>query len=132
MFTDLVDSIRQGELPDHSLLAKRFHVALTKKLAVVKLPPAFWTADPKINPRTDHLLWAAILLDDNEGYDLVQSIIATEIVEKTNSRDLETELREKTRELLDSLYTTAPSSKFRDILINKTQKILFRDSRKSV
>ena len=63
---------------DLEQLKKRFDPAMTKKLAVIKLPPSFWMQDPKINPRADHLLWAALLLDDPDRAALAFSAMAVE------------------------------------------------------
>ena len=67
---------------DLEQLKKRFDLAMTKKLAVIKLPPSFWMQDPKINPRADHLLWAALLLDDPERAALAFSAMAVEHEER--------------------------------------------------
>ena len=67
---------------DFDQLRKRFDPAMTKKLAVIKLPPSFWMQDPKINPRADHLLWAALLLDDPERAALAFSAMAVEHEER--------------------------------------------------
>ncbi len=55
---------------------------MTKKLAVIKLPPSFWMQDPKINPRADHLFWAALLLDDRQRAGLALSAMAVEYEER--------------------------------------------------
>ena len=67
---------------DLEQLKKRFDLAMTKKLAVIKLPPSFWMQDPKINPRADHLLWAALLLDDPDRAALAFSAMAVEHAEQ--------------------------------------------------
>lgn len=123
MFTDMTALIGQGKLPDRSLLAKKFHAALTKKFAVVGLPPAFRMTDPKINPRADHLLWAAILLEDREGYDLVVSLIAAELAEKTGNHDPKMAQQQKISAIIRSLYKMAPSRRFREQLMDKVRKI---------
>ncbi len=82
MFAELMTALARGGQPDPVRLRQWFRVALTKKMAVVRLPPAFWMQDPKINPRVDHLLWAALLLDDREGVEMVSAIIAVELAEQ--------------------------------------------------
>ena len=72
---------------DLEQLKKRFDLAMTKKLAVIKLPPSFWMQDPKINPRADHLLWAALLLDDPERAALAFSAMAVEYDERSGKHD---------------------------------------------
>ncbi len=88
MFTDIFIALKQGEFPDLELLQRRFDLAMTKKLGVVKLPPAFWMQDPKINPRADHLLQAALLLDDRERCDLAVSVLAVEHQEQHSDQSL--------------------------------------------
>lgn len=86
MFTDLFQEISRGNMPDPDQLRRLFDIAMTKKLGVVKLPPSFWMQDPKINPRTDHLLWAALLLEDAERLALVFSALAVEHDERQKRR----------------------------------------------
>lgn len=86
MFGQIIAGLRNGTLPDHNLLRKRFDAALIKKMGVIKTPYSFWPADPKINPPAKHLLWAAILLHDQDSYCIVEAIITTEIEEKFNAR----------------------------------------------
>ncbi len=78
MFTEFFDEIGRGNTVDPDRLKRLFDIAMTKKLGVVKLPPSFWMQDPKINPRVDHLLWAALLLDDGERLSLAVSALAVE------------------------------------------------------
>ena len=78
MFSRIFDKpIVGGEL-DPDRLERLFDLAMTKKLAVIKLPPSFWMADPKINPRADHLYWTALLLGDTERAALAVSALAVE------------------------------------------------------
>ena len=88
MFTNIFAALEQGKLPDSELLQRLFDLAMTKKLGVVKLPPAFWMQDPKINPRADHLLQAALLLEDRERCDLAVSVLAVEHAEKKQDETL--------------------------------------------
>ena len=78
MFAEMVAQLERGEQPDPILLRGRLRAALTKKLALVQQPRTYWESDPKRNPRSDHLLWAALILDDTELIGLVQGIIAQE------------------------------------------------------
>ena len=47
------------------------------------MPAAFWMNDPKINPRSDHLFWAALLTLDRQRIERSLAVIAAEITEKS-------------------------------------------------
>ena len=106
MFTQIFAALEQGEVPDPELLQRRFDLAMTKKLGVVKLPPAFWMRDPKINPRADHLLQAALLLGDRERCDLAVSVLAVENAEQKNVLALDQVVRKIVVDLIDILPLT--------------------------
>ena len=78
----MVSSLKKGEVTDLNILRKRFDTALVKKIAVISTPYSFWTSDPKINPPTKELIWAAILLHSSDNYKLLSGIFATETNEK--------------------------------------------------
>jgi len=99
MFAKIFSELTRGERVDSDLLKRRFDVAMTKKLGVVKLPPSFWMQDPKINPRTDHLLWAALLLNDPDRVALAFSALAVEHDEQQKKQAVEA--RESMGEVLD-------------------------------
>lgn len=86
MFSEMVRDIEQGILPDVGLLRGRCHAAVTKKLALVRLPPAYWERDPKRNPDTGHLLWAILLLQDPDLLEVVKGVILIEQAEGKGSR----------------------------------------------
>jgi len=103
MFTENFVKLKQGKIPDLKLLQRRFDLAMTKKLGVVKLPPAFWMQDSKINPRADHLLQAALLLGDRERCDLAVSVLAVEHQEQHNDQFLQKVVQQTAAELIDML-----------------------------
>lgn len=78
MFDEMLAGLEQGRWPDLDMLVRRFDVAMTKKLGVVRLPPAFWMRDSKINPVAVHLVWAAFVLGDRQRCDLALSALAVE------------------------------------------------------
>jgi len=86
MFSQFFNHTLNTGTIDHDQLKKRFDLAMTKKLAVIKLPPSFWMQDPKINPRADHLFWAALLLDDQERASLALSALAVEHEEQQKKK----------------------------------------------
>ena len=104
MFTQIFAALEQGEALDFELLQRHFDLAMTKKLGVVKLPPAFWMQDSKINPRADHLLQAALLLGDRERCDLAVSVLALEISEQKTDQTL----RQIVQGLIESLSAAVP------------------------
>lgn len=81
MFSEMIAVIHNKGVPEPDTLQKRYDFAMTKKMGIVKLPSAFWMQDPKINPRSDHLFWAALLLKDRSRIDLALSVIALELAE---------------------------------------------------
>ena len=122
MFAEMVAELKNGVLPEGGLLRKRFDRALVKKLAVIKTPPSFWTADKKINPGAKELLWAAILLEDRDNRMLVEGIIATEIEEKRKASGqamAPVPAPALTVLFIDELLQLAPSEEFRRVLKQK-------------
>ena len=57
-------------------------------MGVIRTPYSFWPGDTKINPPAKQLLWAAILLQDDENYKVVEAIISTELEEKMRAKGL--------------------------------------------
>ena len=104
MFTQIFAALEQGEAPDVELLQRHFDLAMTKKIGVVKLPPAFWMQDSKINPRADHLLQAALLLGDRERCDLAVSVLAVEIAEQKTGQTL----KQSVLGIIESLSAVVP------------------------
>ena len=86
MFIQMVSDLQSGKLPDNIFLRKRFEAALIKKMGVIRTPYSFWPGDTKINPLSKHLLWAAILLQDNPNSKVIEAIITTELEEKQRAK----------------------------------------------
>jgi len=106
MFQQVFTALEQGEQIDLDLLARHFDLAMTKKLGVIKLPPAFWMQDTKINPRADHLLQVALLLGDRERCDMAVSVLAVETAEQKNGQALDQVISS----ILADLLTRVPSA----------------------
>ena len=108
MFDEMLAGLGQGRWPDLDMLVRRFDVAMTKKLGVVRLPPAFWMSDPKINPNTNHLVWASFVLGDRQRCDLALSALAVEEqVRRATDFDLDDALHRLLAELLALVPDTA-------------------------
>jgi len=104
MFSEMVSDLSRGKLPEPVSLRKRFDAAITKKLGIVRLPRTFWMNDPKINPRSDHLFWAALLLKDRQRIDLVLAVIAAEIAEEGQADSTQDLLATRVSALLDLFF----------------------------
>ncbi|OQX17543.1 MAG: hypothetical protein BWK76_10435 [Desulfobulbaceae bacterium A2] len=112
MFSAMLETLRQGELPDRSLLARRFNAAVTKKMAVVALPPTLWPGDPKINPPAEQLYWAALALGDPSGRETATAILAAELAARRRlaGEELHRELDTLQARLHDEFLALAPSA----------------------
>lgn len=131
MFEEMVSLLKQGRIIDLDLLRKRFDRALVKKIGVINTPYSFWTSDPKINPRTKELIWAAILLEDNKNFMLLLDIAATEANEKKRASSHSAGIAgsEKIASLIGAetvkeLAELAPTEEFRQILQQKVDNTL--------
>ena len=78
MFAEMIGQLKKGELPAQGSIRARLDAAITKKLGILKTPYLCWSSDPKINPVTKHLFWAAVLLGDREKISLVEGIAMAE------------------------------------------------------
>ena len=130
MFEEMVSLLKQGKSPQTNLLRKRFERALVKKIGVINTPYSLWTSDPKINPRTKELLWAAILLEDKKNFRLLIDIAAVEAKEKKRASGKSDEFTltdENSRligdEFIKALLKLAPTEEFRIQLQQKVDKI---------
>ena len=131
MFEEMVSLLKQGKFPQPDLLRKRFDRALVKKIGVVNTPYSFWTSDPKINPRTKELLWAAILLEDGENFRLLIGIAATEAKEKKRASGHSAEIADTAKnarligdEFIKEFIELAPTEGFRIQLQQKIDNTL--------
>lgn len=77
----MLKTLTAGQLPEPRELEKRLSIALVKKMGILKQPYLIRPQDPKINPPAEHLLWAAVLLEDNEKFSLAADILYTEKLE---------------------------------------------------
>lgn len=124
MFDEMVSLLKEAKLPPKDILKKRFDAALTKKMAILKMPHTFWQGDKKINPSIEHLLWATILLEDKENFRLVEGLALAEVYEKSKAKKDSTQLastEETINQYLNNLLELAPDESFREILSQKVR-----------
>ncbi|MBU0960841.1 MAG: hypothetical protein KKH60_04885 [Proteobacteria bacterium] len=114
MFSEMVRDIERGIFPDTGLLRGRCHAAVTKKLALIRLPPAYWEKDPKRNPDTRHLMWAILLLHDPDLFEVVKGII---LMEQAEGEGISAEAFFKKG--LDELLSLAPDHHFKELLLKQ-------------
>jgi hypothetical protein len=121
MFSKMIQLLKRGEMPSAEELQTRLKPAMIKKSGVMQQPRSCWSNDPKINPDAGHMLWAAILLEDQE---LISMATAMLFVEQGGELDVLTPA--KARELLlgksSDLLALAPTSKFKCLLAEKINK----------
>ncbi|MBC8316889.1 MAG: hypothetical protein H8E41_03220 [Desulfobulbaceae bacterium] len=86
MFSEMINDLKNGCLPEPTPLKKRLRFAFTKKLGIIKQPYLLWPPDPKQNPPATHLLWAAIILEDADSIALATDILIQERHEKMAAR----------------------------------------------
>ena len=134
MFDQMVSELKSGIIPESSLLRRRFEAALVKKIGVIRTPYSFWPADRKINPSAKELLWAVILLNDMENFNVIEAVITTELEEKQKAKGVPENfdaLSVKAKELLQEYITAfvelAPTESMRFQLEQKSRKFLCRD-----
>ena len=130
MFNQMVSDLELGILPEEYPLRKRFEAAIIKKMGVIRTPYSFWPADRKINPSTKELLWASVLLNDQENYRMIEAFISTELEEKLRARGLQnssndlTHMAEQTlQDYIAEFLGLAPSETFKKILQQKVAAI---------
>ena len=130
MFNQMVSDLKLGILPEEYPLRKRFEAAIIKKMGVIRTPYSFWPADRKINPSTKELLWASVLLNDQENYRMIEAFISTELEEKLRARGLQnsgndlTHMAKQTlQDYIAEFLGLAPSETFKKILQQKVAAI---------
>lgn len=126
----MVSELRNGQLPDDTILRKRFEAALVKKMAVIRTPYSLWPGDPKINPPAKQLLWAAILLQDQENFYVVAAIISAELEEKLrakgqtgNQHDRAAQFQQLLDDYLQEFIGLGPEGNFREMLNQKVHEL---------
>ena len=131
MFEQMVADLKKGNLPGDNALRQRFAAALVKKMGVIRTPYSFWPADAKINPPAKQLLWAAILLQDQENFHVVAAIIGTELEEKLRAKGQAATIEaihgkagQTIHEYLDEFIQLAPDKQFAEKLKQKINNLI--------
>ncbi|MFH1214951.1 MAG: hypothetical protein V1706_00450 [Pseudomonadota bacterium] len=83
----MITALENGKLPDLSSLQHRLRAALIKKAAIVSQPYQLWPGDPKINPLSEHLLWAAVIIRDRENFTMAVDLMVLEKMESSHRGD---------------------------------------------
>ncbi len=86
MFSTMIEDLQQGIEPKPGPLRLRLQAAMVKKLAMMRLQRQFHHNDSKINPLTEHMLWAAILLEDGEAQQTLVAILISEAYDLFEAR----------------------------------------------
>ena len=121
MFSEIIKLLKRGKLPSPEELQIRLKPAMVKKSGVMQQPRLCWSNDPKINPDSVHMLWAAILLED---HGLISMAVGMIFIEEGNELDVLTP--GKGRELIlekgSGLLALAPTPDFKIILAEKVNR----------
>lgn len=129
MFTTLIEDLKQGNKPDLKALRQRLQLALIKKKAMMRLQPQFRHNDTKINPESRHMLWAALLVDDQESVTTLLDIMITEAYDCFEARrgamgasTTPPSLEELLTDTLQRLLATATDPSTKSLLKEKIKK----------
>lgn len=127
MFSLFVESLYKGRLPDLDELQQRFNLSLVKKNGVLRLPYHFWQSDPKINPPVVHMLWAAVLLEDQNGMAAVAEFARQETEEankyrKNRHQSSDASCKVKLAESLDDLLVMVSKTELKTLVEDKCIK----------
>ncbi len=102
---------------------------MIKKLAMMRLQREFQHNDHKINPNTEHMLWAAILLENDGAMETLATILITEAHDRFDAqrgamatRRTPPDLAELLHESLDTLLSISRDTKINQLLKQKAQK----------
>ena len=121
MFSKMIQQLKEGEIPDLKNLSDLLKVALIKKQGVLQQPPACWSNDPKINPDSGHILWAAVLLGLEEDTQTAVGIFISEINSRPGKVEKGQDLAALDEKLME-LVRLAPTAEFAEILKEKAER----------
>lgn len=126
MFSEMINRLQAGELTPSPDLKNRLSAAIIKKMGILKMAPVLWPGDPKINPPIEHLLWAAVVLEDRDSFQLVREMAITEVYEKRQAGGSggPVDARLQARSLTDKLLAQLPNENAREKLAGKIKKMI--------
>ncbi len=129
MFSTMIEDLKQGIEPAPGPLRLRLQAALVKKLAMMRLHREFHHNDSKINPNSEHMLWAAILLENNEAMETLVTILITEAHDRheaqrgaMDARSTPPDLAEVLDASLGDLLAMGTDTKLNQLLKQKIKK----------
>jgi hypothetical protein len=124
MFTEMITALKENTIPKESSIKGRLNIALIKKEAILNLPKNFHVADPKINPRPDHMIWAAVLLKDKDLFDITTSIFLTEIdIQQTTAGTDQKDQAIRLEKILRELLSLPSENQIKNIINNSITAI---------
>lgn len=125
----MIEDLKKGLTPDQGPLRQRLQAAMVKKLAMMRLQREFQHNDSKINPNSEHMLWAAILLEDDEAIETLITILITEAHDQyeaqrgaMDARRTPPESPEVVHSSLQRLLTISSGTKINNLLKYKIKK----------
>ncbi|MBU0675413.1 MAG: hypothetical protein KJ950_12280 [Proteobacteria bacterium] len=107
-------------MPPVEPLAQLLRVALVKKQGVLQQPPACWSSDPKINPDSVHLVWAAVLNGRQEELISAEALVINEFLARPSRQEVNM-ANGKIQEILRDLPNLAPTQEFHVELLRKVE-----------
>lgn len=120
MFSKMITSLQAGVMPPVEPLAQLLRVALVKKQGVLQQPPACWSSDPKINPDSVHLVWAAVLNGRQEELISAEALVINEFLARPSRQEVNM-ANGKIQEILRDLPNLAPTQEFHVELLRKVE-----------
>jgi hypothetical protein len=125
MFREMLNSLESGTLPPVIPLRQRLTAAMIKKGGILQQPRPCWSNDPKINPEGRHILWAAVILEDDELIAQAVGLLIQELQAKRPAA-VQGELIAAVRQQLTALVEVAPAPELqRELRVRSDRVSLF-------
>lgn len=122
----MIADLKNSRLPEQKSLKKRLEFALTKKLGIIKQPYLLWPGDPKMNPPAQHILWAALITENQAATTLAIDILLQEEHEKQAVKPGSQQAPEEAlvQLAIQELLDIPPENSLRSVLQGKIKKAL--------